>query len=157
MPMTWVICDKLWWNTGRDLLLARTDRNPSTTTKSTDDEVVAATDAKESANTDDNDTSCFCYCDAPEMDLVRLECCRNTIHRKCLLAHITNYPQCPYCRNVLPDIAKVFALPSIDRNSILVNTTTSLESSRWRTSFERSAWTNWHDTYSWQCHKDSIS
>ena len=111
-----------------DLLLARTDRNPSTTTKSTDDEVVAATDAKESANTDDNDTSCFCYCDAPEMDLVRLECCRNTIHRKCLLAHITNYPQCPYCRNVLPDIAKVFALPSIDRNSILVNTTTSLES-----------------------------
>jgi hypothetical protein len=30
--------------------------------------------------------------------------------------------------NVLPDIGKVFALPSINRNNILVNTTTSLES-----------------------------
>ncbi len=28
----------------------------------------------------DNHQLCFCYCDSPDMELVRLKCCKQTIH-----------------------------------------------------------------------------
>jgi hypothetical protein len=67
---------------------------------------------------------CFCYCDLPNMELVRLKCCKQTIHQQCVLAYLGINSQCAYCRGAVIDIARVLALPTIDRCE-LISTTTS--------------------------------
>jgi hypothetical protein len=44
------------------------------------DPVVAAAAAASAQAEIDNRQLCFCYCDSPDMELVRLKCCKQTIH-----------------------------------------------------------------------------
>jgi hypothetical protein len=44
------------------------------------DPVVAAAAAALAQAEKDNCQLCFCYCDSPDMELVRLKCCKQTIH-----------------------------------------------------------------------------
>jgi hypothetical protein len=62
---------------------------------------------------------CFCYWNLPDMDLVRLTCCKQTVHRQCLLAFLGINSQCPYCRGSFIDIAAVLAFPTINRSEII--------------------------------------
>ena len=48
------------------------------------------------------------------MELVRLPCCQQTIHRQCVLAYLCIKSQCPYCKAHLQH-ASVLELPTIDR------------------------------------------
>jgi hypothetical protein len=58
---------------------------------------------------------CFCCCDSLAMDLVRLTCCKKTIHRQCPLAYLGTNSQCCYCRCPV-DMAKVMGYKTIDRS-----------------------------------------
>jgi hypothetical protein len=49
--------------------------------------VAAAAAASADAPEADIDI-CFCCCDSLSMDLVRLICCKKTIHRQCLMAYL---------------------------------------------------------------------
>ncbi len=83
--------------------------------------ISAAATASEKAEIDPNYLCSLCYCDAPHMDVLRLTCCQNTVHRQCFIAQLMNFiTQCPYCRAVVDDIAPVLDLPSIDRSSTIV-------------------------------------
>ncbi len=42
--------------------------------------ISAAAKASEKAEIDPNYLCSFCYCDSPDMDVLRLECCQNTVH-----------------------------------------------------------------------------
>ena len=53
------------------------------------------------------------------MELVRLKCCKQTIHQQCVLAHLCINSQCAYCRGAVLDIAGVLDLPTIDRSEII--------------------------------------
>ena len=59
-----------------DLVLPRHSRH---TTHIGDPVIAAATRASVQAEIDPH-TLCFCYCDSSDMELVRLTCCRQTIH-----------------------------------------------------------------------------
>ncbi len=67
----------------------------------------------------DHHQFCFCYCDAPGMDILKMQCCKQTIHRHCLVAHLSVNSQCPYCREPIEDIATVLELPTVNRSDIL--------------------------------------
>jgi hypothetical protein len=76
---------------------------------------VIAAAARASAQAEiDPHTLCFCYCDLSDMELVRLTCCKETIHRQCVLAYLCISSQCAYCKANL-EHASVLELPSIDR------------------------------------------
>ncbi len=62
---------------------------------------------------------CFCYCDAPGMDLLQMQCCKQTIHHLCLVAHLSVNSQCPYCHEPIEDIATVLELPTVNWSDIL--------------------------------------
>ncbi len=81
--------------------------------------VVAAAAAASAQAEIDHRQLCFCYCDLPDMELVRLKCCKQTIHRQCVLAYLGISSQCAYCRGADLNIARVLALPTIDRCEIL--------------------------------------
>jgi hypothetical protein len=57
---------------------------------------------------------CFCFDDESRMDIVRLVCCKNYIHRECLLTWLEFESSCPYCRRPIDDIAKINCQPVID-------------------------------------------
>ena len=64
---------------------------------------------------------CFCYCDLPEMELVILKCCKQTVHWQCVLAYlgINSQWQWAYCQGSVIDIAGVLDLPTINRLEII--------------------------------------
>jgi hypothetical protein len=62
-----------------------------------DASVAAAAAASADAPEADMDIF-FCCCDSLAMELVRLTCCKKTIHRQCLLAYLGTNSQCCYCR-----------------------------------------------------------
>ncbi len=57
--------------------------------------VAAAAAASADAPEADMDI-CFCCCDSLALELVRLTCCKKTIHRQCLLAYLGTNSQCCY-------------------------------------------------------------
>ena len=66
----------------------------------------------------------FCYCDSPDMELVRLKCCKETIHRQCVLTYLCINSQCVDCHAVL-DMAGVLELTTIDRLELILPATMS--------------------------------
>ncbi len=86
------------------------------------DPVVAAAAAASAQTEIDNRQLCFCYCDLPDMELVRLKCCKQTIHQQCVLAYLGINSQCTYCRGAVLNIAGVLALPTIDRCEFISTT-----------------------------------
>jgi hypothetical protein len=76
--------------------------------------VAAAAAASADAPEADMDI-CFCCCDSLAIELVRLTCCKNTIHRQCLLAYLGTNSQCCYCHCPV-DMAKVMEYERIDRS-----------------------------------------
>jgi hypothetical protein len=76
--------------------------------------VAAAAAASADAPEADMDI-CFCCCDSLAMELVRLTCCKKTIHRQCLLAYLGTNSQCCYCHCPV-DMAKVMEYEMIHRS-----------------------------------------
>ncbi len=91
------------------------------------DPVIAAAAAASAQVELDHHQLCFCYCDSPDMELVRLKCCKQTIHRQCLLAYLGINSQCAYCRGAVINIAGVLALPTINRPEIISTTMSPLQ------------------------------
>ncbi len=88
-------------------------------TAPTSDPVIAVAAAASAQAEIDHHHLCFCYWDSPDMDFVRLTCCKQTIHQQCLLAYLGINSQCPYCRGSVIDIAAVLAFPTINRLEII--------------------------------------
>jgi hypothetical protein len=61
------------------------------------------------------------------MELVRLKCCKQTIHQQCVLAYLGINSQCIYCHGAVTDIAGVLALPTFDRLEIISTTMSPLQ------------------------------
>jgi hypothetical protein len=76
--------------------------------------VAAAAAASADAPEADMDI-CFCCCDSLAMELVRLTCCKKTIHCQCLLAYLGTNSQCWYCRCPV-DMTKVMEYEMIHRS-----------------------------------------
>jgi hypothetical protein len=91
------------------------------------DPVIAAAVAALAQVEIDHHQLCFCYCDSPDMELVRLKCCKQTIHQQCLLAYLGINSQCAYCCGGVINIAGVLALPTIDRLEIISTTMSPLQ------------------------------
>jgi len=88
------------------------------------DPVIAAA-ARASAQAEiDPHMLCFCCCDLSDMELVRLTCCRQTIHRQCVFAYLCINSQCAYCKVNL-EHASVLELPTIDRFDLILPSTTA--------------------------------
>ncbi len=103
----------------RDLVLPL--RNTFSTAPISDPVVAAAAAASAQAEIDHRQL-CFCYCDLPDMELVRLKCCKQMIHGQCVLAYLGINSQCTYCCGVVLNIAGVLALPTSDRCEIISTT-----------------------------------
>ncbi len=86
------------------------------------DPVVAAAVAALAQAEIDHRQLCFCYCDLPDMEKVRLKCCKRTIHWQCVIAYLGINSQCAYYCGGVFDIAGVLALPTIDRCEIISTT-----------------------------------
>ncbi len=71
-------------------------RNTASTVPISDPVIAAAAAALAQAEINHHQL-CSCYCDLPDMELVRLKCCKQTIHRQCLLAYLGINSQCAYC------------------------------------------------------------
>jgi len=93
------------------------------TTHIGDPVIEAATRASAQVEIDPH-TLCFCYCDLSDTELVRLTCCRQTIHRQCVLAYLCINSQFAYCKANL-EHASVLELPSIDRFDLMLPSTTA--------------------------------
>jgi hypothetical protein len=95
-------------------------RNSSSSMRIGDPVIAAAAGASALAEIDPHEL-CFCYCDLPDMELVRLKCCKQTIHRQCVLSYLCISSQCVCCSQYahnfvmckwgLP-ICKISGLPS---------------------------------------------
>jgi hypothetical protein len=96
----------------------REQHNRSTTEPTIDPVIAAAAGASDQAEIDHHKL-CFCYCDSAQMELVRVQCCQQTYHRQCLLAHLGINSQWAYCRSADINIAGVLALPTINRSEVL--------------------------------------
>ena len=96
-------------------------RNSSSTMHIGDPVIAAAARASELAELNPHTLS-FCYCDSSDMELVRLACCKQTIHRQCLLAYLCINNQCAYCKAML-EHASVLELPTIDRLDLILPAT----------------------------------
>jgi hypothetical protein len=96
-------------------------RNTASTVPISDPVIAAAVAASAQAEIDHHQL-CFCYCDLPDMELVRLKCCKQMIHQQYLLAYLGINSQCTYCRGAVIDNAGVLALPTIDRLEIISTT-----------------------------------
>jgi hypothetical protein len=93
---------------------------------------VIAAAARASAEAEiDPHTLCFCYCNSSDMELVRLTCCQQMIHRQCILAYLCINSQCPYCKAHLQH-AIVLELQTIDRFDLILPAT--METSMHQTS-----------------------
>ena len=93
-------------------------RNTFSTTQNVNPVIAVAAAASALAEINHHQL-CFCYCDSPDMELVRLKCCKQTIHQQCVLAHLCIDSQCTYCRGAVLDIAGVLDLTTIDRSEIV--------------------------------------
>jgi hypothetical protein len=62
---------------------------------------------------------CFCFSDKAHMDIVCLVCCKQLIHRECLMIFLQFQSSCPYCCQQINDIASVRCYPAIDRSKDL--------------------------------------
>jgi hypothetical protein len=91
------------------------------TTHIVDPVIAAAARASAQAEIDPH-TLCFCYCNSSDMELVRLTCCKQTIHRQCVLAYRCINSQCAYCKANL-EHASVLELPTIDRFDLNLHST----------------------------------
>jgi hypothetical protein len=89
------------------------------------DPVVAAAAAASAQAEIDERQLCFCYCDSPNMELVRIKCCKQTIHRQCILAYLGINSECAYCRGGVINIAGILELPTINRCEIISLTTSA--------------------------------
>jgi hypothetical protein len=67
---------------------------------------------------------CFCFDDEPHMDIVRLVCCKEFMHRDCLQNWLGFESLCPYCCHPIKDIASIQQYPAIDRTKDLLSTPT---------------------------------
>ena len=67
---------------------------------------------------------CFCFNDESHMDILHLVCCKQFIHRDCLLTWLEFESSCPYCRRPIDDIASIQSHPVIDRTKDLSRTPT---------------------------------
>ena len=67
---------------------------------------------------------CFCFDDEPHIDIVRLVCCKEFMHRYCLLTWLKFESSCLYCRRPIDDIASIQHYPVIDRMKDLPSTPT---------------------------------
>jgi len=86
------------------------------------DPVIAAA-ARASAQAEiDPHTLCFCYCNSSDMELVKLTCCQQTIHRQCVLSCLCINSQCPYCIAHLQHDT-VLELQTIDRFDLILPAT----------------------------------
>ncbi len=66
---------------------------------------------------------CFCFCDEPHMDIICLKhCCKQLVHRKCLLSWLEFESLCCYCSKPIVDITKVLSYPTIDQSKELPKT-----------------------------------
>jgi hypothetical protein len=90
------------------------------------DPVIAAAAAALAQAEIDHHQLCFCYCDLPDMELVRLKCCKQMIHQQYLLAYLCINSHCAYCRGAI-NIAGVLALPTINRLEIISTTMSPLQ------------------------------
>jgi hypothetical protein len=97
--------------------------NSSSRTRVGDPVIAAAAEASAQADIDPHKL-CFCYCDSPHMELVRMKCCQQTIHQQCVLAYLCINGQCVYCRAVV-DMARVVELTTIDRSELILPSTIS--------------------------------
>jgi hypothetical protein len=111
----------------QDLIVRVRERLPlrlfSSTTRVGDPVIAAAAGASAQAEIDPHKL-CFCYCDSPDMELVRMECCKQTIHRQCFVAYLCINSQCVFCRADV-DMARVLELPTIDRSDVISPATMS--------------------------------
>jgi hypothetical protein len=89
--------------------------------------VVAAAVAASAQAEIDHRQLCFCYCDLPDMELIKLKCCQQTIHQQCVLAYLGINSQCAYCHCGVVNIAGVLALPTINRCEIIPTTVSKLQ------------------------------
>ncbi len=96
-------------------------RNSSSTMHIGDPVIAAAARASELAEIDPH-MLCFCYCNSSDMELVRLTCCKQMIHRQCVLAYLCINSQCAYCKAML-EHAGVLELPTIDRLDLILPAT----------------------------------
>jgi hypothetical protein len=62
---------------------------------------------------------CFCFSDKAHMDIVRLVCCKQSIHQECLMIFLQFQSSCPYCCQPINNIASVGCYPAIDRTKDL--------------------------------------
>ena len=98
-------------------------RNSSSTTHIGDPVIAAAARASALAEIGPHKLY-FCYCDSPDMELVRLKCCKETTHRQCVLAYLCINSQCVDCHAIL-DMAGVLELTTIDRLELILPATMS--------------------------------
>ena len=96
-------------------------RNSRSTMHNGDPVIAAAARASAQADIDPH-TLCFCCCDSSDMELIRLTCCKQTIHRQCVLAYLCINSQCVYCKAIL-EHASVLELPTIDRLDLILPAT----------------------------------
>ncbi len=50
---------------------------------------------------------CFCFNDESHMDIVHLVCCKQFIHRDCLMTWLKFEGSFPYCRQTIDDITSI--------------------------------------------------
>jgi hypothetical protein len=89
------------------------------------DPVVAAAAAPSAQAEIDERQLCFCYCDLSDMELVRMKCCKQRIHRQCVLACLGINSEWAYCCGAVINIAGILALPTIDSCEIISLTTST--------------------------------
>jgi hypothetical protein len=87
-------------------------RNSSSSRTRIGDPVIAAAAGAYALVEIDPHKLCFCYSDLSDMELVRLECCKQTTHRQCALAYLCINSQCVYCRAIV-DMAGVLELTTM--------------------------------------------
>ena len=80
---------------------------------------------------------CFCAADDDGMELVRMTCCKKTIHRGCVIAWLQFSTHCMYCRRNAT-LIEVVGYPTIMRGTSIVPFDTPTLEARQVPSFEES-------------------
>lgn len=57
---------------------------------------------------------CFCFCNEADMDIVSLKCCKQFIHRECLMTYLKFQSSCCYCPILIENINKICSYLAID-------------------------------------------
>jgi hypothetical protein len=83
----------------------------------TDPVFAAAVAALADAPIDDAQL-CFCCCEAPNMELIIVACCKQFIHWQCLLVYLGINSQCCYCHRAITNIATVLQYSTLIGHSL---------------------------------------